>query len=242
MEVVELCHRAEREFAHVQCGIMDQFTSVYGRFGHALFLDCRTLDCWPVPVPDEVAVIIADSGTRRSLGSSAYNQRVRECAEAARLLHVRKLRDVDPTEFERRENGLPETVRRRARHVVTEIMRTREAASALEAGALWRVGRSMNESHESLREDFEVSTSELDALVLAARSVHGVYGSRLSGAGFGGCTISLVARWAAYDFVERVADEYRRQTGRDAQLWVLRPADGASLLRDPTIAQGPELV
>lgn len=242
MEVVELCHRAEREFTHVQCGIMDQFASVYGRFGQALFLDCRSLDCWPIAVPDDVAVVIADSGSRRDLRQSAYNDRVEECDEAARLLHVRKLRDLDPGEFERREASLPETLRRRARHVMSEMMRTREAASALEASALWRVGRCMNESHESLREDFEVSTPQLDALVRIARSMHGVYGSRLSGAGFGGCTISLVATWAVPGFLDRVPEEYRRQSGHDASLWVLRAADGASLLRDPTVAAGPEIV
>ncbi len=242
MEVVELCHRAEREFSHVQCGIMDQFASVYGRFGQALFLDCRSLDCWPVAVPDEVAVITADTGTRRDLSTSAYNERVQQCEEAARRMHVRKLRDLDQTEYERREAALPDVPRRRARHVMSEMMRTREAASALEAGALWRVGRCMNESHDSLRDDFEVSTPELDALVRVARSMHGVYGSRLSGAGFGGCTISLVAQWAVTGFMDRVPEEYRRQTGCDTDLWVLRPADGASLLRDPSIAGGPELV
>ena len=242
MEVVELCHRAEREFTHVQCGIMDQFASVYGKFGQALFLDCRSLDCWPVAVPDDVAVVIADSGTRRELRDSEYNDRVQQCEDAARLLHVRKLRDLDPAEFEKNESMLPDLLRRRARHVMSEMMRTREAASALEASALWRVGRCMNESHESLREDFEVSTPELDTLVRTARSMHGVYGSRLSGAGFGGCTISLVSNWAVPDFLERVPDEYRRQTRQDAELWVLRPGDGASLLRDPTVAAGPEIV
>jgi galactokinase len=242
MEVVELCHRAEREFTHVQCGIMDQFASVYGRFGQALFLDCRTLDCWPVPVPDDVAVVICDSGRRRDLRDSEYNERVQQCEEAARMLHVRKLRDLDPADFERRESSLPELHRRRARHVMGEMMRTREAASSLEAGALWRVGRCMNESHESLREDFEVSTPELDALVRIARSMHGVYGSRLSGAGFGGCTISLISNWAVPGFLEKLPEEYRRQTREDASVWVLRPADGASLISDPTVAGGPEIV
>jgi galactokinase len=242
MEIVEVCHRAEREFTHVQCGIMDQFTSVYGRFGHALFLDCRSLDCWPVGVPDDVAVVIADTGTRRDLRESAYNERVQECEDAARLLHVLKLRDLDAAEYERREAELPDVPRRRARHVMGEIMRTREAASALEARARWRVGRCMNESHDSLRDDFEVSTPELDALVRVARSMHGVYGSRLSGAGFGGCTISLVATLAVREFLERVPEEYRRQTHHDATLWVVRTGDGASLLRDPTVAAGPDLV
>jgi len=241
MEIVELCNRAEREFTGVQCGMMDQFAVVYGRAGQALFLDCRSLDCWPVSVPDDVAVVTTDSGQRRSLRDSAYNERVRECEEAARRLHVRKLRDVEPADFDRRVDTLPDPIGRRARHVVTEIERTREAASALEAGVLWRVGRCLNESHESLREDYEVSTPELDALVLAARSVHGCYGSRLCGAGFGGCTVSLVANSAVSEFVERVPETYHRQTGLVARVWVSRPADGASLVRDPTVARGPDV-
>jgi len=241
MEIVELCNRAEREFTGVQCGVMDQFAVVYGRAGQALFLDCRSLDCWPVSVPDGVAVITTDSGQRRSLRDSAYNERVRECEEAARRLHVRKLRDVEPADFDRRVGTLPDPIGRRARHVVTEIERTREAASALEAGVLWRVGRCLNESHESLREDYDVSTPELDALVLSARSVHGCYGSRLCGAGFGGCTISLVATSAVAEFVERVPEAYHRQTGLLARVWVSRPADGASLVRDPTVARGPDV-
>ncbi len=241
MEVVEICHRAERAFTGVQCGVMDQFAVVYGRAGHALFLDCRSLDCWPVSVPEEVALVTTDSGQRRSLSHSAYNVRVRECDEAARRLHVRKLRDVDVADFERAVGGLPDPLGRRARHVVTEMERTREAAAGLEAGVLWRVGRCLNESHESLRDDFEVSTPELDALVLAARSVHGVYGSRLCGAGFGGCTISLVANSAVSEFLERVPAEYRRATGLEARVWVSRPADGASLVRDPTVARGPDV-
>jgi galactokinase len=119
---------------------------------------------------------------------------------------------------------------RRARHVVTEIVRTREAAAALEAGATWRVGRCINQSHESLRDDYGVSSPELDALVHATRALNGVYGSRLSGAGFGGCTISLVARWAVPEFSERVPWEYKRRTGLMATVYVLRASAGASLL------------
>ncbi|MCI0433757.1 MAG: galactokinase [Gemmatimonadetes bacterium] len=241
IEIVEVCHRAERAFTGVHCGVMDQFAVVYGRAGHALFLDCRSLDCWPVTMPDGVAIVTTDSGQRRRLRDSAYNARVVECEQAARLLHVRKLRDVEPSDFDRHVASLPEPIARRARHVVTEIERTREAASALEAGVLWRVGRCMNESHESLRDDYEVSTPELDALVLAARSVHGVYGSRLSGAGFGGCTISLVANSAVAEFVARVPEAYKRQTGLEARVWICRAADGAALVRDPTVARGPDV-
>jgi galactokinase len=230
LEVVEICHRAETQWAGVNCGVMDQFASVYGRPGHAIFLDCRTLDCIPVPIPAGVVLVAADSGVRRGLVESAYNERVRECDEAARRLGVRKLRDTRYDEFFAREETLPEPVRRRARHVVTEIERTREAAAALEAGALWRVGRAMNESHESLRQDYEVSTPELDALVHVARAVPGCYGSRLSGAGFGGCTISLVAVESLAAFLEQVPAAYRAAVGRETVLHVLSPATGASVL------------
>lgn len=233
LEIVELCHRAEVEWSGVNCGVMDQYAAVFGRTGHAMFLDCRTLDCLHVALPRDAVIIVTDSGVRRELRGSAYNERVEECGAAARLLGVRRLRDIEPGDFEEREHRLPDTIRKRARHVVTEIARTREAAAALEAGALWRVGRYMNESHESLRNDYEVSTPELDALVRAARSVHGVYGSRLSGAGFGGCTVSLAARTALPEFEARVPDEYHRITGLTATVLGFRPGAGASLLHGP---------
>lgn len=230
IEIVEICHQAESQWAGVSCGVMDQFTSVYGRPGHAIFLDCRSLDCIGIPVPDDAVLIAADSGIRRGLAGSAYNDRVNECDEAAYRLGVRKLRDIGYDEYFSREEELPDVVRRRARHVVTEIERTREAAAALESGASPRVGRAMNDSHESLRLDYEVSTPELDALVQAARGVPGVYGSRLSGAGFGGCTVSLVATDAVPAFLDQVPEKYRRETDRETELHILKPAAGASTL------------
>ncbi|MGD8277032.1 MAG: galactokinase [Gemmatimonadota bacterium] len=230
LEVVEVCHRAEQQWAGVNCGVMDQFTSVFGRAGQAIYLDCRTLDCIGVPIPENAVLVAADSGVRHTLGESAYNERVRECDEAAYRLGVRKLRDIGYDEYFARIEELPELVRMRSRHVVTEIERTREAAAALEAGDLVRLGNAMNDSHESLRLDYEVSTPELDALVHAARGVPGVHGSRLSGAGFGGCTISLVDADAVPSFMVHVPAEYERLTGRETVLHVLTPAEGASVL------------
>jgi len=230
LEVVEMCHKAEVQWAGVNCGVMDQFASVYGRSGQAIYLDCRTLDCIGVPVPENAVLIAADSGVRHALGDSAYNERVRECDEAAYRLGVRKLRDIGYDEYFSRLEELPEPVRMRSRHVVTEIERTREAAAALESGDLVRLGNAMNDSHESLRLDYEVSTPELDALVHAARGVPGMYGSRLSGAGFGGCTISLVEADAVDSFMVHVPAEYHRQTGRETDLHVLTPSAGASVL------------
>jgi galactokinase len=184
----------------------------------------------PVPLPDDVMLVATHSGVPRGLQNSAYNERVEQCNEAARLLGVRRLRDLTIDELTERAAQLPELLLRRARHVVTEIARTRDAAAALEAGATWRVGRCINQSHESLRDDYEVSTPELDTLVHVSRALNGVYGSRLTGAGFGGCTVSLVARWAVPEFEERVPSEYQRRTGRIATVWTLRASAGASLL------------
>ncbi|HEX7118389.1 MAG TPA: galactokinase [Longimicrobiales bacterium] len=228
-ELAGLCCRAEMEWAGVHCGIMDQFISVRGREGHALFLDCRTLEDRHIPIPAGVRVVATDSGIRRQLQHSAFNDRVRETREAARLLGVAELRDISAAELDRREGELPEPVRRRARHVVREIERTLDAACALEAGDLDRFGRLLAESHASARDDYEVSIPELDALVAAA-SIDGVYGSRLSGAGFGGCTVSLVAEDAVADFLRIVPATYRAATGRTATVHVCRAAAGASLL------------
>ena len=230
MEIVEICHRAEREFAGVSCGVMDQFAAVFGRERHALFLDCRSLDCAPVPMPAETVLVATDSGTRRSLGLTAYNERVEQCEEAARLLGVRRLRDIRYDELEASMGRLPDLLARRARHVVSEIERTRQAAAALEAGATARIGRYMNESHVSLRDDYEVSTPQLDTLVALAQALPGVHGSRLSGAGFGGCTVSLVAAAAAAAFREQIPEAYRRETGQEATVYVLQPAAGASVM------------
>lgn len=230
LEIVDLCLRAEAEWAGVNCGVMDPFASVFGETGRAIFLDCRTLECMSVPLPDDVMLVVTYSGIPRSLQNSAYNERVAQCGEAARLLGVLRLRDLDAETFQERERRLPEVLRRRARHVVTEIARTRDVAAALEAGATWRVGRSMNESHESLRTDYEVSLPEIDALVQITRSMNGVYGSRLIGGGFGGSVLSLVARHAVPEFEERVLREYTRRTGRTGRVHVLRAAAGAGLL------------
>jgi galactokinase len=232
MQLIELCHRAELEFAGVSCGIMDQFVAVCGEPGRALFLDCRHLVYAQLPLPAAVRLVALDSGVRRELRNSEYNERVRECREAAGLLGVRSLRDVPAGESERDIEALPEPLMQRARHVVTEIQRTRQAAAALERGDLAQVGELMRESHISLRDDYEVSIEPLDVLVEAANEVTGVIGSRLSGAGFGGCTLSLVHEDALDDFRAQVLSAYERRTGRHATMHVLRPGPGAALLAD----------
>ncbi|HMP42583.1 MAG TPA: galactokinase [Roseiflexaceae bacterium] len=226
-----LAQGAENSFVGVQCGIMDQFISALGQANHALLLDCRDLNYRPVPIPPDVRLIVCDSHIERTLAGSAYNQRRSECEQAVRLLrrHLPKitaLRDVSPEQFAALQAELPEPVRARARHVVSENDRVVRSAAALEAGDVATFGRLMNESHASLRDDYEVSIPAMDALVAAAQQVPGCYGSRLTGAGFGGCTISLVDPTAVDLFRSSVAEAYRHATGHDATIYVCRASNG----------------
>ena len=190
-----LAQHAENEFVGVQCGIMDQFTVALARAGHALLLDCRHLSYRHIPIPDGVAIVVCNSHVERRLATSGYNQRRAACEEAARQLGLPALRDATLDEVQ----TLPEPLRRRARHVVTENARTLVAADALAAGDLEAFGELMLESHVSMRDDYEIVPPRLDALAAAARAVDGCYGSRLTGGGFGGCTVSLVADGAVGD-------------------------------------------
>lgn len=226
-----LCRQAENEFAGVPCGVMDQMAVALGRAGHALLLDCRTLEIEPVPIPPEARLLILDSGVPRSLAASAYRKRRAECEEAVRLLQaaypqIKALRDVT-LEMLTEVKNIPETLHRRARHVVGENRRVLESVAALRAGNLEAFGRLMDASHESLRDDFEVSGLELDLLVESARRQPGVLGARLTGAGFGGCAIALVHAEQAGPAAEAVLEEYRRKGGREGRAWVCMPADGA---------------
>jgi galactokinase len=227
-KIAKLCQRAENAWVGVACGLMDQLACARGQRGHALLLDCRSLDSQWVPIPDRAAVLILDTGTRRELETSAYNDRRRECEAAARALGVGALRDV--SEVDLRSTALPEPLGRRARHVVTENARTLAAAEAMRAGDAGTVGRLMYESHLSLRDDFEVSSEALDAIVEAARAAEGCFGARLTGGGFAGCAVALVERSAAQDIEAAVARAYARSTGRACETYVCRASDGASAL------------
>lgn len=236
-----LCQKAENEFVGVACGIMDQFISALGREGHALFLDCRSLETRHVPVgatgssAGGVQIVVADTAVKRGLVDSEYNQRRAECQEAVRLLGERlpgiaALRDVSPEDFIRYGEALPPVVRRRARHVVTEDARVLESVAALSAGDLATFGRLMHQSHVSLRDDYEVTVPQLDVMVEAALAVPGVLGSRMTGAGFGGCTVSLVEDGAVERFLSEVPAAYRSQTGLEPRVYPCRVVDGARLL------------
>ena len=230
-ELALLAQGAENNFVGVKSGIMDQFISALGQPNHALLIDCRDLGYRPVPIPPSTQIVVCDSHIERSLAASAYNQRRQECDEAVRIFRqwypkILALRDISVGQLREHEAELPEPVRSRARHVVTENDRALRGAAALEAGDVQTFGRLMNESHASLRDDYEVSIPPIDALVEVAQRVPGCYGSRLTGAGFGGCTVSLVEQSAVERFRRDVADAYRAATGSDATIYVCRASAG----------------
>ena len=226
--MARLAQRAENEWVGVKCGIMDQLISAVGREGHAVLIDCRTLDATAVPLPENVEVVILDTATRRGLVDSAYNERRRQCDAAAAFFGVAALRDVTPSMLEARAGGLDKTTARRARHVVTEDARTLAAAEAMRRGHASALGSLMNESHRSLREDFEVSSAALDTMVEIAQAQRGCRGARMTGAGFGGCAVALVDRDAVPDFVERAAAEYERRRGLVPRLYATGATAGAA--------------
>jgi galactokinase len=236
-ELALLAQQAENNFLGVRVGIMDQFVSRMGHPGRAVFLDCRSLAYELIPVPaEEYLFVVADSRQSRKLAGSAYNERRAQCEAAvqalrSRLSHVCSLRDVCPDDLIRHGDVLEDVLLRRARHVVTENQRVLDAVAALRANDLVRFGVLMNESHDSLRDDYEVSSAALDALVAAARGQDGCLGSRLTGAGFGGCTVSLVHRDAVDAFRTEVGRAYTAACGAEAQFYLTRPAAGAGLVR-----------
>jgi galactokinase len=230
-ELALLAQGAENSFVGVQCGIMDQFISALGRADHALLIDCRDLSYHPVPIPPDVRVVICNSGVHHSLGDSEYNQRRAACNEAVRLLRARlpkitALRDVSPASLAAHADLLPPEILMRARHVVSENQRTLEAAAALERGDPATFGRLMQESHVSMRDDYQISVPEIDLLTELAMAVPGCYGSRLTGGGFGGSTVSLVSIGAVDAFVAQVSAGYRAKTGRAAGVIVTRASEG----------------
>jgi galactokinase len=235
MDVARLAQRAENVHVGVRCGLMDQFASACGQAGHALLLDCRSLEWRPVRLPGELALVVIHTGVPRSLGASAYNERRAACeravaAIAGREPQVRSLRDVDERLLERHAARLDEEALRRARHVVAENRRVLAAVEALEGGDHAALGPLFSDSHASLRDLYEVSSPELDALVAIATRVPGVVASRMTGAGFGGCTVTLVQHDAVGRLRERVERDYPAASGRTPTTWVTSAADGAGIL------------
>ena len=230
--VVKVSRRTENEFVGVPCGIMDQFISALGRRDHALFLDCRDLSYRHVPLRSDVKVVVCNTGVKRALAQSEYEVRLKQCREAVEtisLLHrpVQSLRDVQLSDLAAVLGSFDPLLWRRAHHVVSENERVVEAVRVLENGNLERFGRLMNQSHDSLRDDYEVSCKELDTLVELARRQPGVLGARMTGAGFGGCTVNLVRADAAAGFAQAVTEGYEKALGLKAQVYVCQASDGA---------------
>jgi galactokinase len=225
------CQRAEHEFAGTHCGIMDQFVACHARSSHALMLDTRSLDMDWLPLPPEIAIVVCNTMTTHALAGSAYNERRADCEAGVRLIagrspEVQALRDVTPAILEASRDVLPERIYRRCRHVVTENARVACAAAALKRGDLHAFGSLMGASHRSLRDDYEVSCPELDAMIECAAGP-GLLGARMTGGGFGGCTVNLVATQAVDRFCERVADRYRERIGGIPDVYVCSASQGA---------------
>jgi len=231
-ELARLCRQAENEFVGARVGIMDQFVALFGQAQRALLLDCRSLEFRLLPIPENVRLIICNTMVKHELASSAYNERREQCEAGvkhlAKLLpNVTALRDVSLEQLEQHDQDLPDVIYRRCRHVITENARVLAAADSLERSDLKSFGKLMAESHQSLRADYEVSCKELDLMVELAREIEGVYGARMTGGGFGGCTVNLVADARVEQFKHRVAQDYERITGLRPEIYISRASNGA---------------
>jgi len=238
LDLVKACQRAEHEYVGTRCGIMDQFIAVFGRAGHALMLDCRSLEYQTFAIPGDARLVICNSMVKHDLASGEYNRRRADCEAAVKILRqsrpeVRALRDVSMEDLEKHRSIFSDEIFRRCRHVVTENQRVLDAAQALHSSDLDRFGELMYQSHHSLRDDYEVSCRELDLLVEMAASCKGVYGSRMTGGGFGGCTVTLVDSAAVETFRDKVVDSYKRGTGLTPDVYVCSAAQGAGAWQEP---------
>jgi galactokinase len=235
IEIAQLCQRAENDFVGMRCGVMDQYISCCGVAGHALLIDCRSLGSRNVAIAPTLRLLIANSRVRHQHAGGEYNLRREACEEGVRLLSrylgpITALRDVTPEELAAKRRKLPDLIYRRCRHIVTENARVLEAERALNSGDFAACGRAMNASHASMRDDFEITCPEIDILAGLAQTVSGVYGSRMTGGGFGGCTVSLIEESVTEKVSQILTDGYRIATGRDVELFVCAPSDGAQLI------------
>ena len=230
--IPQMCQQAEHLYPETKCGIMDQFISCHGRAGHALMLDCRSLDFQLLPLPGDVRLMVCNTMVRHEHASGGYNTRQGECQEGLRALQqalpeIRALRDVTIDELEQHRSRLSPLIYKRIRHVVTENERVKMAASALQAADMAKLGELMADSHRSLRDDYEVSTPELDLMVELARDQKDVYGARMTGGGFGGCTINLVHSARAGEVQQRLEQNYEAKTGLSPTIIICEASDGA---------------
>ncbi|MFQ5434219.1 MAG: galactokinase, partial [Anaerolineae bacterium] len=230
--LARLAQRADNEWVGVQSGVMDQMISANGRAGYALLIDCRDLSTQQLPLPVETAVLILDTMTRHSHAESGYNERRASCEQAAAFIGVPALRDVSLQDFLAREAEMEPLMRRRARHVVSENVRTLNAAVAMQNGDAQMLGRLMNDSHTSLRDDFEVTNEQLDVMARLAQAQPGCFGARMTGGGFGGCAVALVEAERAAEIGTAVAQAYTAATGLEPQIYISRPDEGTSIVPD----------
>jgi galactokinase len=226
-----LGQKAENKWVGVNCGIMDQMISAAGQANHALLIDCRSLETQSVPLPPGTVVVVLDTATRRGLVDSAYNERRAQCEKAAAVFGVKALRDVTLDQLNENRHQLDRVVYRRARHVVGENDRTLQAANAMKRGEAVKLGQLMQLSHMSLRDDFEVSSRELNIMVECAEHQNGCYGARMTGAGFGGCAVALIRQDTAPTFSASVAAEYEDATGLTPNIYVCAATNGAEIVR-----------
>jgi galactokinase len=237
LELAKVCQRAEREFVGMPCGIMDQYISVFGRENSAVAIDCRSLEHRDVALPDGITFLAVNTMVKHELSGSAYRDRVRECAEAVEKIRhrfptVESLRDVTPAQFAEVEAGLPDVIRRRARHVVTEDDRVNRFVAAAESAELSLMGKLLVESHRSLQYDYEVSGEELDFLVDTALGIEDVLGSRMTGGGFGGCTVTMLRPAAVGKFRTGITSAYEKRFGITPRIYSCRPSAGAGELKN----------
>jgi galactokinase len=235
--VAKMCQKAEHLYAEMRCGIMDQFISCHGRAGHALMLDCRSLDFELIPIPPHIRLMVCNTMVRHEHASSGYNSRRHECEDGFRALSevlpgIRALRDVTVDDLESHSNHLSDVIYKRVRHVVTENDRVKKAANALEMGDIAEFGRLMADSHRSLRDDYEVSTLELDLMVELANGQEGMYGARMTGGGFGGCTINLIEAAHAQEVQQRLEHGYEARTGLTPTILICESSDGAGTVSE----------
>jgi galactokinase len=230
--VARICQQAENGFIGARVGIMDQFVSCMGKAGHAFFLDCRSLEFEQIPIPGNIRFVVCNTMVKHELAKGAYNTRREECEEGTRLFsqwkpEVRALRDVSIDLLEEHAQDLPATILKRCSHVVRENQRVLDAVQCLNKGDLNRLGKLMRESHESLRDLYEVSCRELDVMVESAEGLPGYFGGRMTGGGFGGCTVNLVSAANAEDFAVQIAERYERAIGIHPQTYICSAEDGA---------------
>jgi galactokinase len=233
VNMAKIAQKAENDWVGVNCGIMDQMASAACKEGHALFLDCRSLEIQHAPLPKGISIVILDTSTRRGLVDSAYNERRSQCEEAARWFGVRALRDVNVEDLGKwnPQSDLNEVAFKRARHIVTENARVLEAIQAMRNGNIKRLGELFNASHDSLRDDFEVTNDALNIMVACAREQSSCYGARMTGAGFGGCAVALVNEEEAEAFTQAVSMAYKQSSGLEASVYVCKASEGASIVQ-----------